>query len=153
MKFDLTTSPFFSEFESKLNSRSIGFDRTIKALENALNSTLVATSKYPPYNLIKVSNTKTLIELAVAGFKQDELEIVLENQILTISGNSKTEIDQSKLVYIGIANRNFKQTFALEEHVEVYDAKLEDGILSITVEKNIPEEKLPKKIQITKSKK
>lgn len=129
-------------------SRAIGFDRVFDNLETVLNSVNAYTPKYPPYNIIKLEENKTLLEFAVAGFKENEIEITVENQELLISGASETPSTKRTAIYTGIATRNFKTKFALEEHVEVIGANLEDGILSVTLEKNIPEEKLPKKITI-----
>ena len=127
------------------NRRTIGFDRMF----NELNRTF-ANSKdnYPPYNIIKVDDTHYVVEVAVAGFAKDEIEVELKDSILSITGK---QVDKADADYIhkGISARSFERTFTLAEHVEVRSAKITNGILAIELEQLIPEEKKPKKVDIT----
>jgi molecular chaperone IbpA len=101
---------------------------------------------FPPYNVLELEEDKYLIELAVAGYKKSELDITEENRNLTIKGEKSDS--EEKYIHKGIAGRKFTKTFSLAEHMEVSDAKLNDGILSIIITRNIPEEKKPKAISI-----
>lgn len=120
----------------------IGFDRLFDEISSAKN----VQSGYPPYNITKESDEHYTIELAVAGYEDDDITITSENGHLNIVG-SKGE-DSRDYIHKGIAKRNFKQSFRLAEHVVVNEASLDNGILEIRLEKIIPEEKKPKTIPI-----
>ena len=118
---------------------------------NRLNQTLRTTqNNYPPYNLINVSDSLFILEFALAGFDKDEVSITVENGQLKVSGQrSEVEEDESvTYLHKGIAARKFSTVFNLPEYMEVEQALFSNGILEITLEKRIPEEKLPKTIQI-----
>jgi len=105
---------------------------------------------YPPYNIIKFSDDDYAMEFAVAGFKRKDITITTEKGILKISGEKedlKLEKDAA-YVHKGIAGRNFKRSFTLPEYFEVVGAEMADGMLLITLERQIPEEKKPKTIKI-----
>ena len=125
---------------------AIGFDRMF----NQLTKTF-ANSKdcaYPPYNIIHDEEYKYRIEIAVAGFDKDEIEITVEDMVLTIRGE-KTEKPDNNYVYRGLSNRKFLRKFNLAEYVEVKDATLNNGILTISLEQVLPEAIKPKRIEIT----
>ena len=105
---------------------------------------------YPPYNVIKISDDDFIMEFAVAGFKKDDISVTTEKSILTITGDKDDpELEgDARYVHKGIAGRKFKRSFSLPEYFEVAGAQMEDGILKITLERNIPEEKKPKTIKI-----
>lgn len=106
-------------------------------------------SSYPPYNIIKLSETETVIEIAVAGFKESDIDVLVEDKTLKISG--KKDIgDDSNYIYKGIGTRSFERSFALSSDTKVTKAEYSDGILSVFVEYEIPEEKKPKQIPIGK---
>jgi|TARA_B110000444_G_C18682389_1_gene520367 molecular chaperone IbpA len=130
-----------------LYKASVGFDQMVNEFFNA--GTLDNTSGYPPYNISKDSNDVYEITLAVAGFKKSDIEIELEDGTLKIVGNSAV-LDSTEKEYLhkGIAERNFIRTFKLAEYVEVKDAKLEDGILRVSLFRNVPEALKPQKISI-----
>lgn len=129
----------------------IGFDSMIDELMR-VNATQTNTN-YPPYNIVKESEDRFAIEVAVAGFSEGEVSIEIENRVLTISGNKMHDLDNPKeYLHRGISNRNFVREFSLAEHVEVKSAINENGILSIELERIIPEEYKPKKIAINYNK-
>jgi len=129
----------------------IGFDSMIDELMR-VNATQTNTN-YPPYNIVKESEDRFAIEVAVAGFSEGEVSIEIENRVLTISGNKIHDLDNPKeYLHRGISNRNFVREFSLAEHVEVKSAINENGILSIGLERIIPEEYKPKKIAINYNK-
>ena len=130
-----------------LYKASVGFDQMVNEFFNA--GTLDNTSGYPPYNISKDSNDVYEITLAVAGFKKSDIEIELEDGTLKIVGNSAV-LDSTEKEYLhkGIAERNFIRTFKLAEYVEVKDAKLEDGLLRVSLFRNVPEALKPQKISI-----
>lgn len=113
-------------------------------------NTSSTTSTYPPYNVIKFNDDEYSMQFAVAGFKKDDISITTEKGTLNITGQAaepKFE-DGAGYVHKGIAGRKFSRSFTLPEYFEVDWAGLEDGILSIGLTRNIPEEKKPKKITI-----
>jgi molecular chaperone IbpA len=118
---------------------------------NRFNQTLRTTqNNYPPYNLINVADSLFILEFALAGFDKDEVSITVENGQLKISGQrSEVEEDESvTYLHKGIAARKFSTVFNLPEYMEVEQALFSNGILEITLEKRIPEEKKPKTIEI-----
>ncbi len=102
---------------------------------------------YPPYNVVKISDDKVVMEFAVAGFKRDEISITTEKNVLSIKAD-KPESEEKNYLHKGIAARKFSRSFALPEYYEVEYAGFEDGILYIDLVKNVPEEKKPKTISI-----
>lgn len=135
-----------------LDRWAIGFDPFFSALESV--KTTKAPS-YPPYNVIR-SGENYIIEMALAGLKKSDLEITVKDRTLTIATTEKTadaiEKDSDKkspeVIHQGIASRAFTTNFALGEHIEVTGATMEDGILTVTCENVLPEEKKPKSITI-----
>jgi molecular chaperone IbpA len=125
----------------------IGFDSMLDELMR-MNASQTNTN-YPPYNVVKESEDKFAIELAIAGFAEGEISIELENTVLTITGSKIHDLDNPKeFLHHGISSRNFERSFTLAEHVEVKDATNENGILTIHLERKVPEEKKPKSIAI-----
>ena len=125
----------------------LGFDEVFKRLEKAAN---VAKTTYPPYNIRKVDENKYVIEIAVAGFTKQDIEITLENNTLSISGNIKSD-ENSQYLFKGIAERPFTRTFAVADTIEIQNADLINGMLKIWLENIISESKKPKKINIGES--
>lgn len=129
----------------------IGFDSIFDEL-NRMN-TQQANTNYPPYNIIKHDDDRFSIELAVAGFKEGDIEIVLEKNILTVKGDRTTvnlsESSSGTYLHQGIGGRRFSREFTLAEHVEVDSAAVADGILTINLERRIPEDQKPKVIPIS----
>ena len=126
---------------------TIGFDRTFDTLALLANSKQ-QTSNYPPYNIRKLSEDKYTIELAVAGFEESEIDIEAAGENLTIKG-SKDQDASEGLVHQGLAARNFNKTFVLSDDMVIKGAALSNGMLYIGIERIIPEEKKPRKIDFT----
>lgn len=132
-------------FPPEFRRFAIGFDGIFDQLRDQLE--VRGTDNYPPYNIIKTSDDAFIIEVAAAGFSQAELKVSVDDRILSIEGESTREVT-GDVVHRGISSRNFCRTFTLAEHVEVVGAKVENGLLMISLEKVIPEHKKPKTIQI-----
>ena len=124
---------------------SVGFDEIFNTLQRAS----IPQSNYPPYNIIKKGETY-YIEMAMAGFKQSDINIQVEDNSLTISATYADREDDIEFVHKGISEREFYKSFALAEYAEVKKAKMVDGILLIELQKNIPEENKPKIIKISR---
>jgi molecular chaperone IbpA len=127
---------------------TVGFDRLFDMLENS-NASGVGEN-YPPFDLIKLGDNQYRIELAVAGFKADEIDITAQQNVLIVTGRKTDESDQkgTDFIYRGIANRSFERRFALADHIQVKGADLKDGLLSIELVREIPEAMKPRKIDI-----
>ena len=127
---------------------TVGFDRLFDMLEN--NTFGQTQENYPPFDLLKVGENEYRIELAVAGFKPDELDITAQQNVLIVSGRKSEELDQksSDYIYRGIATRSFERRFALADHIQVKAADMKDGLLAIELVREIPESMKPKKINI-----
>lgn len=127
----------------------VGFDHLFQELDWVAKH---ATDTYPPHNIVKVSENDYLIDIAVAGFTMGDLEIEQDERTLTVKGEKvKTEFDDPEPTFIhrGISQKKFKRVFRLSEYVFVDGASLKDGILSVKLKFELPEEKRPRKIDIT----
>ena len=142
--------PSIAEYFPNLEAWSVGFDREWRLLEQLQNNFLGGSSSYPPYNIKQQSEDRYEIEMAVAGFGKNELRVELHNNQLSIEGSKSGDEEgaEGSYVYKGIAGRQFRQTFALADHVKVVGSELKDGILSISLERELPEEKKPRLIEI-----
>ena len=127
-------------------SSFVGFDHLFKELEY---TTKHSNDHYPPHNIVKVDDETFLIELAVAGFSEDELEVDVKERTLTVKGDHITK--GREFIHRGISTKKFRRTFRLSEYVEVHGADLVDGVLAIDLKIVIPEEMRPRKINIGKS--
>ena len=127
-------------------SSFVGFDHLFKELEY---TTKHSNDHYPPHNIVKVDEETFLIELAVAGFSEDELEVDVKERTLTVKGDHITK--GREVIHRGISTKKFRRTFRLSEYVEVHGANLVDGVLAIDLKIVIPEEMRPRKINIGKS--
>jgi molecular chaperone IbpA len=126
----------------------IGFDRM---LDRMTSTTLPTTSpKYPPYNVVKLDDDRYELQLAIAGFDYDDLDISRKLGVLTIAGNKDTDDDKNYL-HKGISARSFKREFTLMDTIEIHGADLNAGILTVHLENVIPEEKKAQKIEINRS--
>ncbi len=130
-----------------LYRNSIGFDRFGTLLDKALGSKQTAPG-YPPYDIEVHDENQYTITLVVAGFDRSELDIQLDNGVLTVRGEKCNDGEQSKYIYQGITNRTFERKFNLADYVEVTKANLERGLLTINLMREIPEEMKPKSITI-----
>ena len=127
-----------------LYRNSIGVDRLMESLQSRANAN---HGNYPPYNIIAINDDKYAIEIAIAGFKEDEVNVTAHNGQLTVRGEQNTKIDQNYL-HNGISYKKFKRDFQLADYVEVQNAELADGILRIELERIVPDSLKPKEIKI-----
>ena len=136
-----------SEVFNPLWRSSIGFERFV---DDFFSDPLVSGTQtgYPPYNIAKKSNGVYEILLAAAGFQKDEINISLEKGTLTIKGEVTNADDTVEYLYKGIAERSFVRSFKLAEFVEVQNAEFKDGILRVSLIRNVPDEMMPQQIQI-----
>jgi len=130
-----------------LYRNSIGFDRLASLLDSALSSNSVP-SGYPPYNIEALDQNRYIISLAVAGFEKSDIDISVDRDVLIVRG-SKPEEENRKYLYQGIAHRNFERKFDLAEHIQVSGAEMKNGLLKISLVKEIPEAMKTKEIPIT----
>ena len=132
----LDHSPFFRT--------TVGFDRLLALLDQAEGS----AQGYPPYNIERNDENHYRVVLAVAGFADKDLSVETRDGVLTVQGKRESDTAKSSYLHQGIAGRAFERQFQLAEHVEVRDARLENGLLHIDLERIVPEEKKPRKIAI-----
>ena len=136
--FNLLNSPFF-----------VGFER-IHDRMNQFNDTLTKNApSYPPYNIHK-DDDQYIIEMAVAGFTEDDIDIEIQDDVLKVVGSASTSTNSSSYLHRGIANRGFTRNFNLAETIEVKSASLDNGMLQICLENIVPENKKPRKVNINK---
>lgn len=133
---------------SPLYRTIVGFDRLADMIDTAAKQEPVGG--YPPYNIEQLAEHEYRIELAVAGFAEDDLDIQVQENVLTVSGKRIPSEDAEGRNYLhrGIAERSFERRFHLADNVEVRGAELRNGLLSLTLEREIPEEKKPRQIAI-----
>lgn len=124
----------------------VGFDHIFNDLERM--ATAHKKDHYPPHNVVKHNDDEYLIELAVVGFKQSDIDISYHDGILVIKGDREQRRNQDLYVHKGISGRKFERSFRLSEFVEVTGADLQDGLLTIHLHRILPEEKRPRKIAI-----
>lgn len=137
---------------SPLYRSFIGFDHLASLLDSANRTD--KSNGYPPYNIESVADDKYRITMAIAGFEESELEIQSEQNTLVVKG-TKPELkstEQKKYLYQGIAERNFERRFQLGDYIKVIGAELENGLLHISLEREIPDALKPRKIEIGKGK-
>ena len=124
---------------------AVGFDSMIDELMRSSQ----ASSNYPPYNIVKRGEDHFAIEVAVAGFKEGDINIEVEKNLLTVQGEQSVNLDKPvEYLHRGISARSFTRTWTLADHVEVKSAEVCDGILTISLERIVPEEQKPKRIAI-----
>jgi len=124
----------------------IGFTREVDRLNSLSKSN--STVAYPPYNVIKFDEDTYALDLAVAGFDKSDIDISVKDNTLIIKGDKKAVDEDGEYVYRGIATRKFTRSFALGEYMEVEEASVKNGILSVYILRVVPEEKKPKQISI-----
>ena len=125
----------------------VGFDEQFTQLAKQAQDLTKNIPTYPPFNIKKLADNKYVIELAVAGFTQTDVEVTLEGNKLTVAGNTQDDSD-NEFLFKGIANRAFTRTFALADKIEVQSAEMINGMLKIALERIIPEDKKAKKIPV-----
>lgn len=157
-----------SQFDfSPLFRAGVGFDRLARLAETALQQASEQSTAYPPYNIEKYGENAYSITLAVAGFAEADLDIEVTGELLTVRGSRKTAQDQEsasagsspadqqaaprQLLHRGIAERDFVRRFQLADHMRVTGAGLENGLLTVTLVREVPEEARPRHIAITRT--
>ena len=125
---------------------TVGFDDIFDQL-SSMSKYVNDIPNYPPYNIKKVGKDKYQLDMALAGFSKDDVKVEVKENTLTVSASSSDKEDDS-YVHKGIAKRAFKRQWTLVEHLEVQDAKLKDGVLTVDMKLNLPDEKKPRTIKI-----
>jgi len=125
---------------------SIGFDRLFDMMDESLR--FEPQDNYPPCNIVRTGEDTYRITLAVAGFKPDQVNVTVNQNVLTISGQVNQKHDQAEYMYHGIAARPFERRFSLADFVEVKNASFDDGLLQLELERKVPESMKPRKIEI-----
>jgi molecular chaperone IbpA len=129
-------------------SSFVGFDHLFNELEYTAKH---SNDHYPPHNIIKEDENDYLIELAIAGFSQDEINVEVKDRTLTVKGEHVSK--GREFIHRGISTKKFKRTFRLSEHVAVHGADIQDGVLAIKLKYEVPEEMRPRKINIGQTRK
>ncbi len=130
---------------SPLYRSVVGFDRLAGLLETAAAD---AATGYPPYNIERTDETSYRIDIAVAGFRPEELNVEVKENLLTVTGRKAANDDAKKYLHRGLAERNFDRKFQLADYVIVTDANLADGLLSISLKRELPEALKPRTVAI-----
>lgn len=131
---------------SAVGRSTIGFEHLFDLLQGSLEAN--PSEGFPPYNIEKIADDSYRVTLAVAGFSEDELDVTGEPNRLTVTGRKRGEANAGNLLYQGIAGRPFTRQFNLADHVFVRGAKLANGLLTIDLEREIPEAMKPRRIEI-----
>ena len=143
----VTTKALFDNFNvNQLTPYAVGFDRVFDRLVDYSHNNMASTG-FPPYNIKKVGDYGYEIEMALAGFGKEDIEVEVANGILTIR-SVKDNSDEPEVLHRGISYRKFNRRFTLADDIVVRDAKLENGLLSVELEQVVPEEMKPKLIKI-----
>ena len=131
---------------SPLFRSTVGFDRVLELLDQASRGQTM--TNWPPYNIEKTGEDRYRITMAVAGFSPDEIELVQQENVLLVAGQKHPDAEGVQVLHRGIATRAFKQTFNLADHVKVTGAGLENGLLVIELQREVPEALKPRRIEI-----
>ena len=136
---------------NSLKPFSVGFDSIFEEFDRVLDSTERYNSNYPPYNICKLNDNDYKIEVALAGYSKDDIEIELKDNTLTVRNKTKEKVvnDESNgVIHKGISTRQFERSFTISEDIKVKNADLKNGLLNIDLERIVPEEKKPRLIDI-----
>ena len=136
---------------NQLRPLSVGFDDVFNHFESMFDSDFrLPTVNYPPYNIVKTGTNKYDIEVALAGFGKKDIDVSVENGVLTIESKveEKDKDEDGNTIYKGISKRYFKRSFTIANDVEIKGAELKDGLLKVSMEKIVPESKKLKQIEI-----
>ena len=128
---------------------TLGFETMLRDIESIMqNSVETVSDKFPPHNIIKVNDTHYMVELAIAGFDEKEIDITVKDGLMTVKGEKQQADNEVNYLHKGIGTRSFSKTIRLADTIEVQGAAFKNGILSIGLENIIPESKKAKKIEI-----
>lgn len=130
---------------SPLYRSVVGFDRLASLLETAATD---AATGYPPYNIERTAENAYRVDIAVAGFRAEDLNIEVKESLLTVTGRKAANDEPKTYLHRGLAERNFERRFQLSDYVIVTDADLADGLLSITLKRELPEALKPRQVTI-----
>ena len=134
---------------NQLRPLSVGFDDVFNHFESMFDYDMINVSNYPPYNIVKTGDNKYDVELALAGFNKKDINVSVENGMLTIeSKEDKSKDKDGEVIHKGISKRYFKKSFTISDDVEVKGAELKDGMLRVSMEKIVPEAKKLRTIDI-----
>jgi molecular chaperone IbpA len=133
---------------SPLFRSTIGFDRLARLVDAATHVDSAALS-YPPYNIEKTGEDAYRLTMAVAGFSQDEIDIVVQENTLHVTGKAQKEDENGRYLHRGIARRAFERRFSLADHIKVVGASLDNGLLHVDLVREVPEAMKPRTIKIT----
>lgn len=131
---------------------TVGFDEVFDALARTHEQLNSQPANYPPYNILKYDANNYALEIAVAGFDLDEIDVGVEGNNLTVTGQKIEKKEDATYIYKGISTRSFKRTIPLGDHIVVRDAVIKNGMLTIQLEREVPEAMKPRKIAITAQK-
>ena len=131
-----------------LRPYAVGFDSLFDHFNNTLEYTVKQPTSYPPYNINKIDDLNYQVEMALAGFGKDDIEIKYSDNQLTIKSVESDDKDEKDVIHRGISKRKFSRSFTLAEDIKVNGAELKDGMLLVELEKIVPEEKRPRTIAI-----
>ena len=131
-----------------LRPYAVGFDSLFDHFNNTLEYTVKQQTSYPPYNINKIDDLNYQVEMALAGFGKDDIEIKYSDNQLTIKSVEGDDKDEKDVIHRGISKRKFSRSFTLAEDIKVNGAELKDGMLLVELEKIVPEEKRPRTIDI-----
>ena len=131
---------------SPLFRTAIGFDRLVRTLETARSA--AESNGYPPYNIEKTGEDSYALTMAVAGFGSDDLEVVVRDNILTVTGRAPQAEEGRSFLHRGIAGRAFERRFVLADHMVVEGANLENGLLQVDLKRVVPEALKPRRIAV-----
>jgi molecular chaperone IbpA len=135
-----------------LTQSTLGFDKFFDDVERLMSMDVQkSVSNFPPHNILKLDESHYIVELAVAGFSKDEIDISVENGTLTVKGVKEEKESTVQYLHKGIGTRSFTKTLTISDTIEVRGAEFKDGILRIGLENIIPEHKKPRKIEIGES--
>ena len=136
---------------NSLRPFSVGFDSIFDEFDRMLESTERYSSNYPPYNIKRVNDTDYRIEVALAGYSKEDIEVELKDKTLIVRNKAKEQIIDEKnsgVIHKGISTRQFERTFTISEDIKVKEAELKNGLLIIDLKRIIPDEKKPRLIEI-----
>ncbi len=137
---------------NSLRPFSVGFDSIFDEFDRMLESTERYSSNYPPYNINKLNDNDYKIEVALAGYSKDDIELELKENTLTVRNKSKEKVingENNGMIHKGISTRQFERSFTLSEDIKVKSAELNNGLLHVNLERIIPEEKKSRLIEIS----
>ena len=136
---------------NSLRPFSVGFDSIFEEFDRMLESTERYNSNYPPYNIRKLNDNNYKIEVALAGYSKDDIELELKDNTLTVRNKTKEKVineEGNGVIHKGISTRQFERSFTISEDIKVKDAELKNGLLNIDLKRIVPDEKKPRLIDI-----